>query len=408
MAASEVKTGCCIVGGGPAGMMLGVLLARAGVDVTVLEKYPDFFRDFRGDTIHPSTLQLLYELGWLDDFLKIPHDEMTGVGANIAGELVHVADFTHLPTHCKFIAFMPQWDFLDFLASHGRAYPTFHLLMETEGTGLIESGGRVTGVRAKTKDGELDVTADLVVGTDGRHSTIRSAAGFEVENLGAPMDVLWMRIPKKDGDPVQPLGTMNGGRILVLIDRREYWQCAFIIPKGTFEQLKAAGIAALQDDIAEAVPALRDRVGQIDDWAKVSLLEVRVDRLNRWHRPGVLCIGDAAHAMSPIGGIGINLAVQDAVASANALAGPLRAGPVGEDVLARIQARRMFPTKVTQAFQVFVQEHAIEPVLQGAKVDRPPLAMRLFDEFPYLRRFPALAVGLGVRPEHVRTPDVFT
>jgi 2-polyprenyl-6-methoxyphenol hydroxylase-like FAD-dependent oxidoreductase len=406
MAAADLQTTCCIVGGGPAGVMLGVLLARAGVDVTVLEKYPDFFRDFRGDTIHPSTLQLLHELGWLDDFLKIPHNEMRTVGANVAGELMTVADFSHLPTHCKFIAFMPQWDFLKFLADRGRTYPGFHMLMKTEGTSLIEHDGVVTGVRAKNKDGAFDIHADLVVGTDGRHSTICAAAGFEVENLGAPMDVLWMRVDKEPGDPVQPLGTLSGGRLLIMIDREKYWQCAFIIPKGSFEQLKASGIQTLRDEIAEAVPVLRERTKTIEDWSKVSLLEVRVDRLNQWHRPGVLCIGDAAHAMSPIGGVGINLAVQDAVASANILANPLLERAADDRALARVQARRMFPTKVTQGMQLFIQEKAIEPLLEGAQIDKPPLPFVLFDHLPYLRRLPAMLIGLGIRPEHIRTPEV--
>ncbi len=386
-------------------MMLGALLARAGIDVVVLEKYADFFRDFRGDTIHPSTLQLLDELGWLHDFLALPHNEMREIGGTVAGEFVHLADFSQLPTRCKFIAFMPQWDFLNFLAEQSRRYAGFHLMMETEGIDLIENGGRVTGVRAATKSGEIAIVAELVVGTDGRHSTVRRVAGFDVENLGAPMDVLWMRISKRTGDPPQALGTMNDGHIVILIDRDAYWQCAYIIPKGSFQKLKDAGLAALQDQLVQTIPALRGRVEEIDDWSKVSLLEVRVDRLRQWHRPGVLCIGDSAHAMSPIGGVGINLAIQDAVAAANRLVEPLRDGNVTDTVLSTVQERRAFPTQVTQAFQVFIQNRAIDPILQGVDVDRPPLAMRLLEEFPYLRRFPALLLGLGVRPEHIHTPE---
>ncbi len=387
--------------------MLGVLLARAGVDVVVLEKYPDFFRDFRGDTIHPSTLQLLYELGWLDEFLKLPHSELREVGVEIAGQFERVADFSKLPTHCKFVAFMPQWDFLNFLVEQGKRYPTFHLLMATPATDLIESGGRTTGVRAVTASGEIVVHADLIVGADGRHSLVREKAGFEVENLGAPMDVLWMRVDKRPGDPPQALGTVREGRILVSIDRTTYWQCAYIIPKGSFETLKAAGLEAFRQDVVQTLPALADRVAEIADWSDVSLLEVRVDRLTRWHRPGLLCIGDAAHAMSPIGGVGINLAIQDAVCAANVLAEALRTGTLTDGLLHEVQARRTFPTKVTQAFQIFAQDRVIDPLLKGAPIVRPPLAMRLFDEFPYLRRFPGRLLGLGARPEHVRTPDAF-
>jgi 2-polyprenyl-6-methoxyphenol hydroxylase-like FAD-dependent oxidoreductase len=404
-----LTTTCAIVGGGPCGMMLGVLLARAGVDVTVIEKYPDFFRDFRGDTIHPSTLNLLYQLGWLDDFLKIPHQRLEHVGARINGEYVEIGDFSQLPSHCKFVALMPQWDFLNFLAERGKRYPTFRVLMKTQGTDLVIENGRVTGVIASDDEGSASIAAKLVVGTDGRHSTMRERAGLQVEDLGAPMDVLWMRITKHPGDPVQPLGSMRDGRILVMIDRNEYWQCAFLIPKGTFEQLKTAGIEALQRDLVDAVPELQDRVTEIDDWSKVSLLEVVVDRLKVWHRPGLLCIGDAAHAMSPIGGVGINLAIQDAVAAANALAAPLLAGHDTDPALAHVQGRRTFPTKVTQAFQVFVQQHAIVPVLGGSSaMVRPPLLMRLFDEFPRLRGLPARLIGLGVRPEQIGTPDAFT
>ncbi len=404
----HLKTDVCIVGGGPCGMMLGVLLARAGVDVTVLEKYPDFFRDFRGDTVHPSTLELLFELGWLDEFLALPHDEFQSASANIAGESVKIADLTHLPTHCKFVALMPQWDFLNFLAQRGKRYPTFHLMMKTEGTGLIEDAGRVTGARAGTPGGEIEIAAKLVVGADGRHSTIRDLAGFAVDDLGAPMDVLWLRIPKHPTDPTQQLGWVRTGHFVVLLNRGDYWQCAYLIAKGSFAQLQGEGIGALQRGLAETVPMLSDRVGALDDWSKVAMLDVRVDRLACWHRIGLLCIGDAAHAMSPIGGIGINLAIQDAVATANVLAASLRDGATpSESDLQRIQDRRMFPTKVTQAFQTFVQDRAIGPLLQGAPVKGPPLAARLFDEFPFLRRLPARLIGIGVRPEHVHTPDAY-
>jgi len=404
----NLSTDVCIVGGGPCGVFLGVLLARAGVDVVVLEKYPDFFRDFRGDTVHPSTLELLYELGWLDEFLAMPHNEIRNISADVGGETVRMADTTHLPTHCKFVVLMPQWDFLNFLAERGRRYATFHLMMHTAGVGLIQDANRVTGVRATGPNGEIQITAKLVVGADGRHSTIRDLAGFTVEDLGAPMDVLWMRIPKHPGDPVQQLGTIRTGQMLVMLDRGDYWQCAYLIRKGGFDELKKQGIETLQRALVELVPALADRVALLDDWSKVSMLLVCVDRLTRWHRPGLLCIGDAAHAMSPIGGIGINLAIQDAVAAANILAEPLRNGATpSESDLQRIQERRMFPTKVTQAFQLFIQDHAIDPLLHGAEVDRPPLAMRLLNDFPRLRRLPARMIGIGVRPEHVHTPDAY-
>ncbi|HEY4432783.1 MAG TPA: FAD-dependent oxidoreductase [Candidatus Cybelea sp.] len=404
----QLSTSVCIVGGGPCGMMLGVLLARAGVDVVVLEKYPDFFRDFRGDTIHPSTLDLLFELGWLEEFLALPHNQFATVGANIAGENVQVADFSHLRTHCKFVGMMPQWDFLNFLAAQAKRYPTFHLLMKTAGTALVEGGGRTTGVRAAGSDGELQIDAKLVVGADGRHSTVRALAGLSVDNLGAPMDVLWMRISKSPSDPTAALGRLITGHLMVTLDRGDYWQVAYIIAKGSYDSLKSRGIEALQQSIVEVAPFFSDRVSEIDDWSKVSMLEVRIDRLEHWHKPGLLCIGESAHAMSPIGGVGINLAIQDAVATANILAPALAAGEApSDDDLQRVQDRRMFPTKVTQDFQLFIQNRAIDPLLHGAQITRPPLAVRLFDEFPLLRRLPARLIGVGVRPEHIATPDAF-
>ncbi|MGC2407581.1 MAG: FAD-dependent oxidoreductase [Candidatus Cybelea sp.] len=407
-ASQKITTTVCIVGGGPCGVMLGVLLARAGVDVVVLEKYPDFFRDFRGDTVHPSTLELLYELGWLDDFLALPHNEFQTASVTVAGATVKVADLSRLPTHCKFVALMPQWDFLNFLAERGRKYPTFHLMMQTEGDELIETDGRVTGVRAATPNGEIAIAAKLVVGADGRHSRVRDLAGFAVDDLGAPMDILWMRIPKRPSDPTRQLGWARTGHMAILLDRGDYWQCAYLIAKGSFEQLKARGLGELQREIAETVPPLADRVAELDDWSKIAMLDVRVDRLERWNRPGLLCIGDAAHAMSPIGGIGINLAIQDAVATANTLASALRAGKTPTDAeVHRIQERRMFPTKVTQAFQTFVQDRAIDPLVRGLPIESPPLVARLFDEFPLLRRLPARLIGMGVRPEHIHTPDAY-
>ena len=407
-APQRISTSVCIAGGGPCGVMLGVLLARAGVDVVVLEKYPNFFRDFRGDTIHPSTLDLLFELGWLDEFLALPHNEFKAVGANIAGENVGVADFSHLRTHCKFVAMMPQWDFLNFLAAHAKRYPTFNLLMATAATGLVQRDGRTAGVRAKGPDGEIQIDAKLVVGADGRHSTVRALAGLKVDNLGAPMDVLWMRISKHRSDPTEALGIVTTGHLLITLDRGDYWQCAYIIAKGSYDVLRAQGIEALQRAIVQVAPFFAGRIDEIDDWSKVSMLEVRVDRLERWHTPGLLCIGDSAHAMSPIGGVGINLAIQDAVATANILADTLVAGgtPSNED-LQRVQDRRMFPTRITQDFQLFIQNRAIDPLLHGAELERPPLPVRLIDEFPLLRRLPARLIGVGVRPEHVRTRDAY-
>jgi 2-polyprenyl-6-methoxyphenol hydroxylase-like FAD-dependent oxidoreductase len=405
MAAEQISTRCCIVGGGPCGLMLGFLLARAGVDVVVLEKHADFLRDFRGDTIHPSTLDIMGELGLLDDFLKLPHQKAATLSAYFGSHQYAFADFTQLPTRCKFIALMPQWDFLNFLADRGKRYPSFHLRMRAEAVDLIEANGRVTGVRANTPDGPLDVRADLVVGCDGRHSTVREHAGLQVEDIGAPMDVLWFRLPKKPADPDESMGRFEPGRMIVLIDRGEYWQCAFLIPKGSIEQTKLAGLPAFRQTVAQVMPVFADRVGDLKDWDQIKLLTVAVDRLDRWHRPGLLCIGDAAHAMSPIGGVGVNLAVQDAVAAANVLWQPLKAGTVTEDDLDRVQKRRGFPTRVIQRIQVFMQDHVIDRALSVDKAIDAPLALRLMARFAPLRRIPARIVGMGVRPEHVHAPD---
>jgi 2-polyprenyl-6-methoxyphenol hydroxylase-like FAD-dependent oxidoreductase len=388
-------------------MVLGLLLARAGVDVVVLEKHADFLRDFRGDTIHPSTLEVLYELGLLEDFLRRPHEEARQLRGFVGDFEVTVADFSHLPTHCRFIAFMPQWDFLDFIAEHARRYPTFRLHMRAQVTDLIEEGGRVVGVRATTPDGPLEVRARLTVGADGRHSTVRERSGLEVRDLGAPMDVLWMRLPRRPDDPDQPMGRFDRGRILILLYRGDYWQCGVVIPKGGYDEVRRRGLEAFRAEVAEAAPFMAGRVGALESWDDVKLLTVVVDRLRRWYRPGLLCIGDAAHAMSPVGGVGINLAIQDAVAAANLLAAPLRDGAVTPGRLRRVQRRREWPTRVTQAMQLFIQNRVIGRVLGGRVKLSPAWPVRLLARWPVLRRIPARLIGIGVRPEHVRSPDAF-
>ncbi len=404
--ADSIRTSCCIAGGGPAGMMLGFLLARAGVNVVVLEKHADFLRDFRGDTVHPSTLELMHELGLLDEFLRLPHSEVRQISGYVGDEAITVADFSHLPTHCKFVAFMPQWDFLNFLADHARQYPTFDLRMQAEVTDLIEADGRVVGVRATTPTGALDVRADLVVGTDGRHSTVRARAGLVVDDIGAPMDVLWMRFSHRPGDPSQALGRFDRGKILVLLDRGDYWQCGYVIPKGGFDELRRRGLDGFRADLTEIAPFLHDRLSELRDWDHVRLLTVVVDRLRRWYREGLLCIGDAAHAMSPVGGVGINLAVQDAVAAANILARPLRTGTVTTAKLRRVQQRRTFPTRIIQWLQVLIQNRVISRTLASHKTLTPPWPLKLLRRFPVLRRIPARLIGMGFRPEHVRTGEV--
>ncbi len=404
MSNSEVSVRCCIAGGGPAGMMLALLLARAGVPVLVLEKHADFLRDFRGDTIHPSTLELMHELGLLDEFLHRPHQEARSLGAQIGDDFIELADFTHLPTHCRFIALMPQWDFLDFVAEQARRYPGFQLRTRTEVTGLIEQDGRIAGVRAETAEGALTVHADLVVGADGRHSTVRNKAGLVSDDIGAPMDVLWMRLSRHPDDPGQTLGRVDAGRLLVMLNREDYWQCAFVIGKGGFEEIRRRGLPAFRDEVARLAPYLRERTAELANWRDVSLLSVAVDRLRVWHRPGLICIGDAAHAMSPIGGVGINLAIQDAVAAANILAPPLLKGAVSDRDLRAVQRRREFPTWATQRLQVLAQNRIVGRVLQSTQKISPPLVVRLFGKWPILRRLPARLIGLGFRPEHVKSP----
>lgn len=401
-AAEPVTARCCIVGGGPAGIMLGFLLARAGVDVLVLEKHKDFLRDFRGDTIHPSTLEVIGELGLLDEFLRQPHQEVREIQAHFGDTVIHIADLSHLPTQCKFIAFMPQWDFLNFLSRHAGHFPNFRLRMESEVNDLVLENGRVVGVKVKTSGAFFEVRADLVIGADGRSSTVRERAGLKVIELGAPIDVPWFRVSKRAVDPPQAFGFVSPGQFMVLIDRGDYWQCAYVIRKGSFSEKQQRGLEWFHEEIKRCAPFLGDRTREVKQWDDVKLLTVKVDYLREWYRDGLLCIGDAAHAMSPVGGVGINLAIQDAVATANLLGKKLCDGRVELSDLEAIQNRRQRPARLTQRVQIFLHEHLLEAIFDASEPISPPLTLRVLEKFPRLRRIPARMVGMGFRPEHIR------
>lgn len=402
---AAIEADCCVVGGGPAGLMTGILFARAGLRTVVMEKHGDFLRDFRGDTVHPSTLQIMDELGLLDGFLKRPHQKLTRLVGRFGSETLEIANFEGLHARCPFIAFMPQWEFLDFLADHATLYPNFSLLMRTKATGLVEAEGRVAGVSAQGPDGAVEVRARLTIAADGRRSTLRELSGLKTIDLGAPIDVLWFRVPKTDQRFDDTLLNVGSGRIVITIDRGDYWQCAYVINKAGIEKVQAAGLQAFRESAVAVVPALAAGIKHVADWEDVKLLTVTVDRLEKWDRPGLLCIGDAAHAMSPVGGVGVNLAIQDAVAAANLLAGPLSDGSFTDAMLESVSDRRLLPTRATQFMQVQMQNRLLAPILDDPnRQPHPPLAMRLIASLPSLKRMASRVTGLGVRPEHVRSP----
>ena len=398
---NSLATTCCIIGGGPAGIMLGFLLARAGVKVTVLEKHKDFFRDFRGDTIHPSTLDLLHELGLLEKFLTIPHSQVAALSAIVGGERFAIADFSHVPTYCKFIALMPQWDFLDFLASEAARYPSFTLRMGWEATALMSENGVTTGVRASTPDGPVEIPATVTIGCDGRHAISRNAGHLPLNDEGVPIDVLWLKIARQPSDPENALGYINFGRLIILINRNDYFQVGYIIAKGTFPEIQQAGIPAFQQSLERIVPFLAGRTAEIDSWDKVKLLTIQVNRLQEWSSPGLLCIGDAAHAMSPVGGIGINIALQDAVATANILTEALLSNSLTQHHLRQVQDYREPAVRNTQRVQVFAHR-ILDRVLRDNGPIKPPLALRILTHIPGFQNLPARFVGVGLQPQHIK------
>jgi 2-polyprenyl-6-methoxyphenol hydroxylase-like FAD-dependent oxidoreductase len=401
----SLKVRCCIVGGGPAGMMLGYLLGRAGIEVVVLEKHADFFRDFRGDTVHPSTLQVMDELGLIDGFLKLPHQRLQQMDGLFGGTSVRIADLGRLRVKHPFIAFMPQWDFLNFLRESGAKFPSLKVVMNAEAVDLIRRGDAISGVRAKTPEGMIDIEADLTVACDGRHSLVREKAGLEVEEIGAPMDVLWFRAGKAPDESERLFARVDPGKMMVTFDRGDYWQCAYVIAKGQYDAVKARGLQALLDDVVRMAPVLKSGVADVKSWDDVKLLTVAINRLKRWTRPGLLCIGDAAHAMSPVGGVGVNLAVQDAVATANILAARLMQGYRPEEELDEVRKRREFPVRMTQRMQVAMQNNIIDMALKpGDGPLQVPAVLRLVTAVPWLQGITARFLGLGVRPEHVHSP----